>query len=185
MAIRRVAIVVTGLLLAIVTPACKFSRATNTAADKSATTESTVEVFGDLTTIPDDTTTTAATDANTTTSRHVATTVRASVTTAKPAPRVATTARPATVPTSPHCNVSVPDSYYGGDWTATVTSTFPNSNVTVTLNWKGGQGGYSGVTDGSGTWVKTQRVQPSMRGQRISVSTAVGGRTCSTSFTVS
>lgn len=183
MAVRRVAIGVTALLLLIVTPACKFSRSANTAADKSNTTEPTVAVFGDLTTLPADTTTTAAGD--TTTSRRVATTIHTTATTAKPAARVATTARPAPAPAVPHCNVSVPDSTYGSTWTATVSSTFPNSNVTVTLNWKGGQGGYSGVTDGSGSWVKTQRVQPSMRGQRVSVDAAVGGRTCSTSFTVS
>ena len=185
MALRRFAIGLTVLLVVIVMPGCRFSRnGTTTATDKSATTASTVEVLGDLTTVPPDTSTT---DVGATTSvvHTAATTHAATATTAHSASRPATTARPAPAPTTPHCSVSVPDSTYGSTWTGTVSSTFPNASVTLSLSWPGGSGNYSGITDGSGTWVKTQRVQPSMRNQRVNVTASVGGRTCSTSFTVS
>jgi hypothetical protein len=182
MAARRLAIGIAAAALAIALPACKFSRSSTNTAAPSDTTESTVEVLGDVSTIPDDSSTTLGDD--TTTSRRPTTTAKPATATTAAAVRTATTPRPP-APTTPHCDVSVPNTTYGSTWTATVTSSFANSNVVIDLSWPGGSGNYSGNTDGSGSWVKTQRVQPSMRGQRVAVTASVGGRTCSTSFTVS
>ncbi len=179
---RRSAIAALATALALAGPACTFSRNSNELPTTS--TAVTVEALTDDTSTSVEDTTTTIVDTSTT--RPVATTVRhtAQATTRPPAPRPATTARPA--PATPHCNVSAGDTFYGGSWTASVTSTFPNATVVLDLSWgTGNAGNYSGVTDPGGSYVKTQRVQPSMRNQTVNVRVSVGGRTCSTSFRVS
>jgi hypothetical protein len=176
---RRFAIVAV-LLLAM--PACKFSRATNTADSASNTTEPTVEVLGDITTVTEETTTTVD-PAATTTSRRVTTTARpvAAATT----PRAATTRPPA--PATPHCNASASDTYFHQNWTVYVTSTFPNSEVVISISWgEGNSGSYSGITDSAGSWTKSQPTAATMKpGTTVSVSVNVAGRVhCGTSFRV-
>ena len=180
MDLRRYAPAALATALVLTTSACRFSRSANELPPTS-TTLSTVALIDDTTTSVEETTTTITGSPSTT--RRVATTVRASSVTTRPVARTATTARVA--PATPHCNVSAGDTFYGGSWTASVTSTFPNATVVVDLSWSGGSGNYSGVTDGGGSYTKTQRVQPSMRGQTVQVKASVGGRTCSTSFKVS
>ncbi|MBA3655628.1 MAG: hypothetical protein H0W70_15710, partial [Actinobacteria bacterium] len=85
----------------------------------------------------------------------------------------------------PHCNASAADAIYGSTWTVSVTSTFPNASVVIDIRWPGGSGNYSGITDASGSWTKTQRVQPSMKGHRVDVNVTVSSVRCSTSFMVS
>jgi hypothetical protein len=185
MAARRSAIAVAALALAIAAPACKFSRSANDASSSSSsTTETTASLFEDLTTSLDGTSTTSAGD--TATSLRTATTTRsATATTRAPSARVATTARPA-APATPHCDASAADTFYGSSWTVNVTSTFPNSEVIISISWPGGSGNYSNNTDPNGSFSKTQRVNPTMQGQTISVSVTVAGRVhCSTSFRVS
>lgn len=177
---RRLAIAAAATALALAAPGCRFSGGDN-ADDSQATSTTSAELvaLGDeeTSTTVETTTTTAATA---TTVRRVATTARPSV---QAAPR--TTARPAPPPASPHCNASAADTFYGNSWTVNVSSTFPSTPVTIDLKWAGGSGNYSGYTDPAGSWSKTQRVQPSMRGQRVSVTVTVGNVRCSTSFAAS
>ena len=178
-ATRRIAIVLLTVGIAVSAPACRFSRGSSDdeAAESSTTVETLATLSEDTSTSVEDTTTIASTAST----RRVATTFRSAAvaTTRAPAPRSPT-------PTAgPHCTVSVADTFYGSSWTASITSTFPGSTVTIDIKWPGGSGNYSGYTDGGGSWSKTQRVQPSMRGQRVNVTVAVGTVHCSTSFMVS
>jgi hypothetical protein len=167
----------TGLLLA--GGSCKFSRSTSST-DASDTTVSTIATFGeDTSTIVEDTSTTEAVTSST---GRVSTTAKP---TTRTTARSVTTARPA--PASPHCTASAGDAFYGSSWTVNVSSTFPSASVVIDLKWgTGNAGNYSGVTDANGSFTKTQRVQPSMRGQTVSVNVTVAGKvSCHTAFTVS
>lgn len=180
MARSRPALAVILVVLAMAGTACRFSRTNNAALPTSTSSASTIDIFEETSTSIDDASTTTVASSSTT-ARQVTTTRRPTVTTTKPAPKPAPTAAPSV----PHCNVSTADTFYGSSWTASVTSTFPGTNVVIALSWPGSSGNYSGVTDGSGSFQKTQRVQPSMRGQTVQVHVTVGGKSCSSSFKVS
>jgi hypothetical protein len=182
MAHRRAAITALVAALALAGPACRFSRNNNDSASPT-TTAPTVALFEDTSTSFEDTTTTTP-DGSSSTTRKVATTVRQTAqATTHVTTRPATTARPTT--TVPHCDASAADTYTGGTWTVSVTSSFPNSQVTIDLKWSGGSGNYSGITDSTGSFSKSQTAGPSMRGQRVVVNVTVASRSCSTSFMVS
>jgi hypothetical protein len=150
------------------------------------TTEPTITSFGEETetSLGEDTTTIADDGATTTVRRSTATTVRKTTATTA---RAVAAPRPTAPPTTrgPFCDASAADTTVNSYWTVTVNSSFPNSEVTIDVRWNGGSGNYTGRTDGGGTWTKSQRAGPSMRGQTVRVVAYVGGKSCSTSFTVS
>jgi hypothetical protein len=181
MAPRRAAIAGLVITFALVAPACRFSRSSDRAEPTSTT--PTLETFADdtSTSVFDDTST--STDGSTsTTARHVTTTARSVSGTTRATTRVVTTTRP----TVPHCTASAPNTYVGSTWTVSVTSTSPNTTVVLDLHWgEGNAGNYSGITGPDGSFTKSQRVPPTMRGQTVTVAVTVGSLHCSTSFTVS
>jgi hypothetical protein len=176
---RRVAIVVLVATVAFTGTGCRFSR-NNNAASPTSSSASTVDTLGDetSTTFGDETTTTTS---PTSTSSRVATTARQTV---KATTR--TTARPASAakPGAPHCTASAADTFVRSTWTVTVSSTFPNTTVVIDMHYSGGSGNYSGITDASGGFSKTQTATAGWRGH-VDVSVSVGSAHCSTSFNVS
>ncbi|HZN16348.1 MAG TPA: hypothetical protein VFB78_18935 [Acidimicrobiales bacterium] len=179
MAYRRLAITALATAVALALPACRFSRSDKDASSSSSTT-STIDTFGDLTdtSLGEETTTSLDESATTTTARGTTTSRKPTVTT-KPAPRPVTT--------TPGCQVSVsaPDTTVGQSEFISVSSTFPNRAVEISLSAPGYTHNTSNVTDSSGSYGYSQHVDAGTRGQTVNVSVSVGGRSCNTSFRVS
>ena len=181
MAHRRNAIAALAIAATLVAPACRFSGgSSDDKADRTSTTQDALLALG---------TDTSTTLIETTTTPAPTVATRSAVTAARQTPQAttrATTARPATpAPTAtPHCTVSGSSTDGRGTWTVYVTSTFPNTEITLTLTWPGSSGNYTDITEADGSWTRTDR-SSSMRGQRVDARVSVAGRSCSTSFTAS